>query len=143
MKIKSLEVHYRVLSSASQRDFREYSKAPRVYVWPEGETILDNLANRKTRPYNEFRKLVEQPALAALGLDSKTHRLAWSQYAGCSCPCSPGFIVKSRDGHDYRSSKKVDLHCTVVDDGSAQLLVEAPATNADELAEQMKKAGAL
>lgn len=140
MKMKSLEVRNRTLHSANARD---YNKAPRVYVWPEGETILDNLANRKTRPYNEFRKLVEQPALAALGLNSTTHKLAWSQYAGCSCPCSPGFVVKSRAGYDYRG-ERVDLHCTVVDDGdSTQLLALPPASDADELAEQMKKAGAL
>jgi len=42
--------------------------------------------------------------LEAMGLPADT-KVRWSQYAGCSCPCSPGFVV---DGHSRH-----DVHVTV------------------------------
>lgn len=75
----------------------------RIYVNPTGETVLANLANRRSRPYNEYRKLFPQirAELAEQGYDlPETAKISWSQYAGCSCPCSPGFIVQGLHGHN-------------------------------------------
>jgi len=75
----------------------------RIYVNPTGETVLANLANRRTRPYNEYRKLFPQirAELAQQGYDlPETAKISWSQYAGCSCPCSPGFVVQGLHGHN-------------------------------------------
>lgn len=74
------------------RDIRysEYSAAPRMYVHVENESILDNLANRKRRPYNVYKTLIHG---SLLGQIFDLGKLTWSQYAGCSCPCSPGFIL--------------------------------------------------
>ena len=74
---------------------RENQKKLRVHVEVPDETLLDNLANRKDRPYEDWRPLVLE-ALASLGVTDV--RLNWSQRAGCSCPCSPGFIVTGKDG---------------------------------------------
>lgn len=66
---------------------------PRIYMDPKGENMLDNLMNRRTRPYKEYKRA----ALACLeenSVDTTKIKLRWSQYAGCSCPCSPGFIVE-------------------------------------------------
>lgn len=74
----------------SNRGYREYTAAPRMYVSVKDESLLDNLVNRKRRPYNVYKTLIHSS-----GLDKVLNlsRLSWSQYAGCSCPCSPGFIL--------------------------------------------------
>lgn len=41
----------------------------------------------------ERMKMFTPFALAEAGLDPFT-KVSWSRYAGCSCPCSPGFIVQ-------------------------------------------------
>lgn len=48
-------------------------------------------------PYREFRKVMPQ-VFEQLGLESV--KFNWSQYAGCSCPCSPGFILKTTGHYD-------------------------------------------
>jgi len=73
----------------------------RVYVWPEGESLIENLMNRRQRPYNVYKKEVLPKLFEQLGLPS-TVRARWSRYAGCTCPCSPGFIlegVRNRQFH--------------------------------------------
>lgn len=68
----------------------------RVYFFIEDESILENLANRGCRPYAEYRKILPT-VLAAAGLrdpDGEVAKAArWSRKAGCSCGCSPGFII--------------------------------------------------
>lgn len=72
------------------REWREYNEAPRLYVSVADETVLDNLENRRRRPYNVYKKMIAASGISSvLNLES----LRWSQHAGCSCPCSPGFIV--------------------------------------------------
>ena len=68
----------------------DYFKAPRMYVTVADETIFDNLANRKRRPYNVYKTLIHSSDLKNV-LDIS--KLSWSQSAGCSCPCSPGFVL--------------------------------------------------
>ena len=72
---------------------RSYTSAPRMYVDVKDETIFDNLANRKRRPYNVYKTLLW--SLNFKGV-LRLGKLQWSQYAGCSCPCSPGFILPSQ-----------------------------------------------
>jgi hypothetical protein len=80
---------------------RDYNKAPRMYVSVADETVMDNLANRKRRPYNIYKTLIHSSDIASV---LNLNELRWSQKAGCSCPCSPGFVLgrqllKSEDGH--------------------------------------------
>ncbi len=102
-----------------------YYQESRIYVHPEGETIMDNLMNRRTRPYNDYRKLLaDLPFMPGA---------RWSQKAGCKmCPCSPGFIAKRRFS---KEGFPVDYHVTVMDErefynavGSiAQMMAEVEA----------------
>lgn len=68
----------------------DYFKAPRMYVSVADESIMDNLANRKRRPYNVYKTLIHSSNVKNV-LDLS--KLSWSQTAGCSCPCSPGFVL--------------------------------------------------
>lgn len=71
----------------------------RIYIEVQGETIMDNLMNRKSRPYQQYKALMPQ-IFDLLNIEHKP--VAWSQHAGCSCPCSPGFIIKEDNrGVDY------------------------------------------
>lgn len=76
------------------RNYKSFNKAPRVYVRVNDESIFDNLTNRRNRPVKLFRQAASK-ALTENGIYPK--KLRWSQYAGCSCPCSPGFILDDYD----------------------------------------------
>ena len=67
-----------------------------IYVSVDSETILDDFANRHSRPYQLMRPLVEQ---ALRDANKQFKSLRWSQKAGCRCGCSPGFIVKGEYGN--------------------------------------------
>lgn len=70
-----------------------------VYVSVDGESVIENLVNRRSRPYKALRPIVLEE-LKKHGIPFKNIR--WSQRAGCSCPCSPGFIIQGGDiGQDY------------------------------------------
>lgn len=68
-------------------------KQPRVYYSHTDETVWDNLANRRCRPVTIYRKHLPE-VLKFLGLPADT-KYRWSQYAGCSCGCSPAFILQT------------------------------------------------
>lgn len=76
--------------------WKAYEKGTRVYVFPEGESIWENFLNRRNRPVDVFRDAAKR-ALADLGIEH--YKLQWSRYAGCSCPCSPGFVLLDVAGH--------------------------------------------
>lgn len=80
--------------SGSQQD---YHKKPRLYVSTRGETLLENLVNRHARPSTVWGKVLRKAA-AALELPGK---LGWYNRAGCSCPCSPGFIWTNAPAFDF------------------------------------------
>lgn len=69
---------------------RELTRKPRVYV-DSGLPfdVLEDLANRVRRPHQLLKGDVHD-ALERIGMDGA---LQWSQKAGCSCGCSPGFIL--------------------------------------------------
>lgn len=69
---------------------REQFKKSRVYVDPGKFDVIEDLTNRTRRPFNAWRAPVTE-ALARIGIEGV--KLNWSQKAGCSCPCSPGFIL--------------------------------------------------
>ena len=83
LQAKSIDVR-----KASDSQLKRSAKA-RVYFTVQDETVMENLQRRRSRPIKLFRALLPE-VYKALGKDSKAR---WSQYAGCSCPCSPGFIL--------------------------------------------------
>lgn len=70
----------------------------RVYFFVEDETVVDNMMKRRSRPYKEYRKML--PTVLSMAGCSNPEEVAesarWSQKAGCSCGCSPGFILNGR-----------------------------------------------
>ena len=70
---------------------RGYYNAPRMYVsTDESFDVIEDLMNRRNRPYAFWRKAIRK-AIASSIIDLE--KMAWSQTAGCSCPCSPGFVL--------------------------------------------------
>ena len=104
--IKSIALRSKT-GSSSKPNAHEYFHRARVYVDLDGESVLENLQNRRDRPYNVYKKEVLPTMLRLLGLPVAT-KLSWSQKAGCSCPCSPGFI-------DNNEVLPFDIHVTVTD----------------------------
>ena len=83
---------------------RGYYNAPRMYVsTDESFDVIEDLMNRRNRPYAFWRKAIRK-AIASSIIDLE--KMAWSQTAGCSCPCSPGFVLESQfidlDGEFFR-----------------------------------------
>jgi hypothetical protein len=94
------------IAKVSVRDIEKRGRRsikPRMYFFPVGEGIMDQLFNRHNRPVKEFKKLVTL-ALVEAGCElsaAKEVKARWSQYAGCSCPCSPGFILDMAGTQDF------------------------------------------
>jgi len=64
-----------------------------------GETVWEHLENRRSRPWQELKPVVEEE-LKRLGVD--VHKLSWNLNAGCGmCPCSGGFLVDGENGKDW------------------------------------------
>lgn len=86
------------------RSERDATKRSRVHVFQDGESVLDNLQDRFTRPSKLYREVVlaQFPELK--------DKLNWSQKAGCGCGCSPGFVVSEtlRD----EKSRPLDIYIT-------------------------------
>ena len=47
---------------------------------------------RRNNPFKDYREQVLPKAFPLLGLPADT-KVRWSQKAGCSCGCSPGFVI--------------------------------------------------
>ena len=76
-----------------------------VFVWPKGETVLDNLQNRRSRPSSEWKKIIHDTVAIKLESDPNKMKLLWDQKLGCDCGCSPGFAVygfTDKKSNDYR-----------------------------------------
>jgi hypothetical protein len=76
----------------------------RMYIWPEGESVMANLVNRRERPAILYRSLFGEIFRQANVPEGTKAR--WSQKAGCSCGCSPGFIL------DYWSTDDISVSVT-------------------------------
>lgn len=95
-----VEIH-----ASPDREVRR-ARTPRIYVDPQGESVMENfMGGRFTRPHQALKGMVEVIAKATFG-ESAT--VKWSQKAGCSCPCSPGFVVRGVPA--VRWGTVTDLH---------------------------------
>ena len=65
----------------------------RIYFHIENESVLENLCNRTSRPTRAWAKILRERVLPLLGIEGKVR---WNQYAGCSCPCSPAFVIDGK-----------------------------------------------
>ena len=91
------------------RNWREYTAKPRAYVFLDEETVAQNFGARFNRPYKVYRPLVLK-ALEDLGIEGA--KISWRQKAGCTCGCSPGFVIDLPDGIE-EASECFDLYITV------------------------------
>jgi hypothetical protein len=103
VKIIKSERHERPLND--RRDWKDYRKAPRIYIWVKNYNPINDIftGERYDKPYKNIRPMLPD-VLRELGINPEGLRFRWSRYAGCSCPCSPGFIVSGyvpKSGDDY------------------------------------------
>ena len=115
LKIKLTKV------SVQQHNFGNRGGEPKkyydkIYVWVDGETLGENLINRRDRPYDFYKKEVlpllmkhlEKEYPGSLNDEVKNQKWSWSQHCGCSmCPCSPGFIGDGRNANDIHVTFKI------------------------------------
>ena len=95
------------MNSMSKREVqgrRRGRTESRVYVWESKESIVDNLVNRRSRLHDAYKEIV---SVLCPGV-----KLRWSQKAGCSCGCSPGFIP-DRNFYDPITHRPYNLHVDV------------------------------
>jgi len=95
MKLKIKECDIRELTGRKSFDLRRTSS--RIYVWIDNDKrdkpVVELITGfRYNKPHQVYKKQVIPQVLKRMGLPADT-KVRWSQYAGCSCPCSPGFIV--------------------------------------------------
>lgn len=87
----------------------------RIYVWPENENVLTNfMVGRRNRPVDAYRKVLLDEVLPALGIENA--KVGWRRKAGCSCGCSPGFVLVDTDGRQrsHRVQGMIaDIHVTI------------------------------
>lgn len=90
LKITKIDKH-----PVDRSEGRRYQRSV-LYVWlnvPEAKPIQDLLSGfRWNQPYKIYKEHVLPEVFKQLGLPPDTEA-RWSQKAGCSCGCSPGFIL--------------------------------------------------
>lgn len=87
----------------------------RIFVFYKDETVRQLFERRFKRPVDGWREIAAGAANMC-GLSTKGRTIAeavsWSRKAGCSCGCSPGFILKSdyyRPGFDIYVTINEDI----------------------------------
>lgn len=90
MKVKKFTLH-----DHGQKEIRKGHK-PRIYISHSGESVIENLINRHSRPKDLYRECLDEVLVQIGWVGYPVH---WSQKAGCNCGCSPGFIVKNSNFH--------------------------------------------
>lgn len=95
MKIKSFSIE-----KEYNRKGEPHKHKNKMYIFPSGETLLENLENRRSRPYQVYKKEVIPMLMTKLEKKYPQHykelkeaKWSWNKNCGCSsCPCSPGFV---------------------------------------------------
>jgi hypothetical protein len=83
-----------------------------VYIWqdnnPNEKPLKDIFSGfRWNKPHGFYKQVVMPSVLKRMGLPDTTE-VKWSQSAGCSCGCSPAFVVYSKC-----PPKEVFVHVTI------------------------------
>jgi len=95
----NIRVHISRPNFAGNKSTHNFKWDHHLYIYFEGESIIDQFHNRRNRPYQMYKKEViptvlnymEQhyPEVFEVVKSTKWH---WSQKCGCKlCPCTPGF----------------------------------------------------
>ena len=87
-----------------------YNQETHIHVGITNENVLENLINRRQRPYTTWKKellpLVAKLIFEETGLIMGSS-ISWNQRLGCSCPCSPGFKTSLYDEEGRTSAYTV------------------------------------
>lgn len=109
-EIKSLKVSF---SLPRERKGEPYPYASKMYIWPENETVFENLMNRRQRPVTFYKKEIIPVILERIktefpdySISTDPKKWGWRQKCGCTCPCSPGFI-------NIQSGAPYDIHVQI------------------------------
>lgn len=114
---------------------RQFQAKPRLYVGIEDESVLENFAYRTNRPTAIYRQALPE-ILRRVGLPVDT-KAVWNQKAGCSCGCSPGFVLDVRFADD---EMPYDVFATLIGAPKVKDTPEATAeamNRAEQLAAQI------
>lgn len=84
----------------------------KLYVWLDGESVLENLVNRRSRPHTFYKKEIIPLIMEKLAASSpdihtavRNEKWGWRQKCGCSmCPCSPGFVGSGYSSYEIHAS---------------------------------------
>ena len=97
-----------------KRKGEPYKYSNKLYIWPQGESVVDNLFNRRNRPSKVWKEEVIPALMSKLAEVNpevyegvKNEEWGWRQKCGCTCPCSPGFVGKG--GGSYVISATVNF----------------------------------
>jgi hypothetical protein len=85
-------------------------------IWLDDQTVMSWFAARAShntepvlnRQKEIGRELVAKVKKDLVGLGFSGIQIAWSQYAGCSCGCSPGYAIRV-DNHHRSSARVIEL----------------------------------
>lgn len=83
--------------SGHASDSGRFGRKMRIHLFPQNETIIENLQNRRNRDRSLWRKI---SLLTLHNLNLSNVKLTFSQKAGCFCGCSPGFIANLKNGQE-------------------------------------------
>jgi hypothetical protein len=88
----------------------------KMYFSPEGETVLDQfLVGRRTRPNTLLRKLIPEALKRANVANlSEYTKSSWSRKAGCTCGCSPGFVLSEWASVNIFVTYKIEERACVI-----------------------------
>jgi hypothetical protein len=105
-EITSLKFKYEPTRDRRNEPYRYKNK---LYIWPEGESIMENLFSRHDRPSKVWKEEIIPAVLDQIREEDekvynimKEDKWGWRQKCGCSCPCSPGFV--GGEGNYYISA---------------------------------------
>lgn len=106
---------YACSSPQTRNNYRQMRRKSRISVWTDDNmNVMEHLVNRRRRPHTEWKKFIV-PVLEEMGIDTKG--MTWNQYAFCTCPCSPGFVlnstIKQVAGTKYNWECPVDFDITL------------------------------
>jgi len=94
-------------------------KKTRMYVRPEKESFWENFVNRRSRPSKLYRTILPE-AIRQAELPEGTKAM-WSQKAGCSCGCCPGFVLTCEQPYEVYVTVSSDDPEEVKNDGTIDM----------------------
>jgi hypothetical protein len=102
-KSNTMKINTFSIRKEYNRKGEPYKLRNKIFVFVANETLLENIINRRNRPYNIYKKEVIPMVMERLKKkhpdfyeELKDTKWSWNKNCGCSmCPCSPGFVGDS------------------------------------------------